>query len=102
MFVLVFLPFLAEPRMTARRPTGAFRSGTLGPSCLHCSGEVNDMSDASFWVPVIERLQAEDIAVLAPPNPLRGLAHDAEYIASYVNQVDVLAREHFDRASRIY
>jgi thioesterase domain-containing protein len=23
-----------------------------------------------------------------PPNPLRGLAHDAEYIASYVNQID--------------
>ena len=26
--------------------------------------------------------------MLAPPNPLRGLAHDAEYIASYVNQID--------------
>ena len=26
--------------------------------------------------------------MLAPPNPLRGLAHDAEYIASYVNEVD--------------
>jgi hypothetical protein len=26
--------------------------------------------------------------VLAPPNPLRGLAHDAEFIASYVNQID--------------
>jgi pimeloyl-ACP methyl ester carboxylesterase len=26
--------------------------------------------------------------VLAPPNPLRGLAGDAEYIARFVNQVD--------------
>ena len=26
--------------------------------------------------------------MLAPPNPLRGLAHDADYIASYVNQID--------------
>src|SRR4051812_44927980 len=45
-------------------------------------------ADSSYWTPVIQRLQADDIPVLAPPNPLRGLAHDAEYIASYVNQVD--------------
>jgi pimeloyl-ACP methyl ester carboxylesterase len=45
-------------------------------------------ADASFWVPVIKELQAHDLPVLAPPNPLRGLAHDAEYIASYVNQID--------------
>jgi pimeloyl-ACP methyl ester carboxylesterase len=45
-------------------------------------------ADASFWTPVIQRLQANGIPVLAPPNPLRGLAGDAEYIASFVNQVD--------------
>jgi pimeloyl-ACP methyl ester carboxylesterase len=45
-------------------------------------------ADASFWTPVIEQLQARGVPVLAPPNPLRGLAHDAEYIASFVNQVD--------------
>jgi pimeloyl-ACP methyl ester carboxylesterase len=45
-------------------------------------------ADASFWTPVIQRLQANGIPVLAPPNPLRGLASDAEYIASFVNQVD--------------
>jgi pimeloyl-ACP methyl ester carboxylesterase len=45
-------------------------------------------ADASFWAPVIEELQSGDVPVLAPPNPLRGLAHDAEYIASYVNQID--------------
>src|SRR4051794_2984109 len=45
-------------------------------------------ADASFWAPVIEDLQAHNVPVLAPPNPLRGLAHDAEYVASYVNQVD--------------
>ena len=45
-------------------------------------------ADASFWVPVIKDPQAHDLPVLAPPNPLRGLAHNAEYIASYVNQVD--------------
>jgi pimeloyl-ACP methyl ester carboxylesterase len=45
-------------------------------------------ADASFWAPVIEKLQAQNVPVLAPANPLRGLAHDAEYVASYVNQID--------------
>ena len=45
-------------------------------------------ADASYWAPVIRELQARDLPVLAPPNPLRGLAHDAEYIASFVNQID--------------
>ena len=45
-------------------------------------------ADSSYWVPVIEDLQAHDLPVVAPPNPLRGLAHDAEYIASFVNQID--------------
>src|ERR1700709_894814 len=45
-------------------------------------------ADASYWTPVIRELQASGLPVLAPPNPLRGLASDAEYIASYVNQLD--------------
>ena len=45
-------------------------------------------ADASFWSPVIEALQARNVPVLAPANPLRGLAQDAEYLASYVNQID--------------
>jgi pimeloyl-ACP methyl ester carboxylesterase len=45
-------------------------------------------ADSSYWVPVIEDLQAHNVPVLAPPNPLRGLAHDAEYLASFVNQID--------------
>src|SRR5205807_4353629 len=38
--------------------------------------------------PLIEDLPAHNVPVLAPPNPLRGLAHDAEYVASFVNQID--------------
>src|SRR4051812_36371022 len=45
-------------------------------------------ADASFWAPVIRELQASDLPVLAPANPLRGLALDAEYIASVVRQID--------------
>jgi pimeloyl-ACP methyl ester carboxylesterase len=45
-------------------------------------------ADASYWVPVIRELQGSNLPVLAPANPLRGLASDAEYIASFVNQID--------------
>jgi pimeloyl-ACP methyl ester carboxylesterase len=45
-------------------------------------------ADASFWAPVIRELQASDLPVLAPANPLRGLASDAEYVASVVDQID--------------
>src|SRR3954454_17295997 len=45
-------------------------------------------ADASFWAPVVEDLQAHNVPVMAPANPLRGLAHDAEYIASFVNEID--------------
>ena len=45
-------------------------------------------ADASYWVPVIREFRASDLPVLAPANPLRGLASDAEYIASVVNQID--------------
>jgi hypothetical protein len=39
-------------------------------------------ADASFWVPVIRKLQAGGLPVLASANPLRGLADDAEYVAT--------------------
>ena len=45
-------------------------------------------ADASFWTPVVQKLQARNVPVLAPANPLRGLAVDAEYIASFVRQID--------------
>ena len=45
-------------------------------------------ADASYWVPVIKELRASDLPVLAPANPLRGLASDSEYIASFVSQID--------------
>jgi pimeloyl-ACP methyl ester carboxylesterase len=44
-------------------------------------------ADASSWSGVIERLQAAGIQVTAPPNPLRGIAVDSAYIASFLNQL---------------
>ncbi|HEV8652388.1 MAG TPA: alpha/beta hydrolase [Actinomycetes bacterium] len=44
-------------------------------------------ADASSWSGVIERLQAAGIQVTAPANPLRGIAHDSAYVASFLNQI---------------
>jgi pimeloyl-ACP methyl ester carboxylesterase len=44
-------------------------------------------ADSSSWNGVIERLQAADVQVAAPPNPLRGIAHDSAYIASFLEQI---------------
>ena len=45
-------------------------------------------ADASIWRPVFELLDADDYPVLAPPNPLRGVASDAAYIRAVVDQLD--------------
>jgi pimeloyl-ACP methyl ester carboxylesterase len=44
-------------------------------------------ADASGWNGVIERLLARGVNVLAPSNPLRGIASDSAYIASVLAQV---------------
>jgi hypothetical protein len=45
-------------------------------------------ADASSWKGVVERLQKEGHTVVAPANPLRGLAADTAYIASVVELRD--------------
>ena len=45
-------------------------------------------ADASSWNGVIERLQQQGYTVVAPPNPLRGVAADSAYVASVLSQID--------------
>jgi pimeloyl-ACP methyl ester carboxylesterase len=45
-------------------------------------------ADAASWSGVITELQSQGIPVIAPPNPLRGLASDAAYVASVTAQID--------------
>ena len=45
-------------------------------------------ADASVWRPVFDLLSARDYSVLAPPNPLRGLAHDAAYIRAVLDEIE--------------
>jgi pimeloyl-ACP methyl ester carboxylesterase len=53
-------------------------------------------ADASSWTGVIERLLAHGVQVTAPANPLRGIASDSAYLASFLNQISgpVLAVGH--------
>jgi pimeloyl-ACP methyl ester carboxylesterase len=43
-------------------------------------------ADASSWNGVVERLQAKGVQVMAPANPLRGIAFDSAYIAGVLEQ----------------
>lgn len=45
-------------------------------------------ADASSWNGVVERLLEQGHHVVAPANPLRGLAADSAYVASYISQID--------------
>ncbi|MBR7838227.1 alpha/beta fold hydrolase [Actinospica durhamensis] len=44
-------------------------------------------ADAASWAHVTERLAADGVAVRAIVNPLRGISHDAAYVASMINQI---------------
>src|SRR4051812_3598269 len=44
-------------------------------------------ADASTWNGVIDRLQRDGYPVIAPANPLRGIAADATYLASVVKTI---------------
>jgi pimeloyl-ACP methyl ester carboxylesterase len=44
-------------------------------------------ADSSSWNGVVERLQAAGVQVAAPPNPLRGIAHDSAYVESFIRQI---------------
>jgi pimeloyl-ACP methyl ester carboxylesterase len=44
-------------------------------------------ADASGWSAVTERLQRRGYTVVAPPNPLRGVASDAAYLRSFLSTI---------------
>ena len=45
-------------------------------------------ADASGWNDVIAKLQRRGYTVLAPPNPLRGLTGDAEYLKAFLGTIE--------------
>jgi pimeloyl-ACP methyl ester carboxylesterase len=61
------------------------RSADAKPTVVLVHGA---FADGSSWNGVIERLQQQGYTVIAPANPLRGVAADSAYTASLVNQID--------------
>jgi pimeloyl-ACP methyl ester carboxylesterase len=59
-------------------------SATAKPTVVLVHGA---WADASGWTPVAERLEKDGYTVKAPPNPLRGLTSDAQYLAGYLKQI---------------
>jgi pimeloyl-ACP methyl ester carboxylesterase len=59
-------------------------SGAAGPTVVLVHGA---FADAGSWAGVTERLLKADVPVRAIVNPLRGLAGDAAYVASAINQI---------------
>ena len=45
-------------------------------------------ADASSWNGVVEILQRQGHTVMAPANPLRGIAADSAYLAAVLGQID--------------
>ena len=59
-------------------------SGNGSPTVVLVNGA---FADASSWNGVIERLQERGVNVVAPANPLRGIASDSAYIATVLDQI---------------
>ena len=69
--------------LTASTPASASGPGGAKPTVVLVHGA---WADSSGWSEVIRRLERHDYRVLAPANPLRSLAGDAAYLASFLAQ----------------
>ena len=71
-------------------------SQTTSPSPLTVVFVHGAFADGSSWTGVLERLQANNVQVVAAANPLRGISIDSAYVASVFNQIQgpVLAVGH--------
>jgi len=76
----VAIPFLTGP-LAAANPSNP------GPAKPTIVLEHGAWADGSSWSAVVDRLQHRGYSVLAPPNPLRGLAEDAGYLASLLSTI---------------
>jgi pimeloyl-ACP methyl ester carboxylesterase len=62
-------------------------SPAADPNALTVALVHGAFADSSSWNGVIELLHAAGIATTCPHNPLRGISHDAAYVASFLNQI---------------
>jgi pimeloyl-ACP methyl ester carboxylesterase len=72
------IPYAAEAQ------TKTLKGLSMNPTIILVHGA---WADASSWDPVVSQLQQAGYTVMAPPNPLRGLATDAATVANFVKSV---------------
>jgi pimeloyl-ACP methyl ester carboxylesterase len=80
---LAALTIALPATLASASSTDAPASGAAKPTIVLEHGA---WADASSWSKVTTRLQNDGYTVLAPPNPLRGVAADAAYLAAFINQ----------------
>jgi pimeloyl-ACP methyl ester carboxylesterase len=68
----------------ARAASRAHRAAPGKPTIVLLHGA---WADASSWSRVITRLQSDGYTVDAPPDPLRGIASDSSYLASFLKKI---------------
>lgn len=80
-------PTTAAPGITLSQTTDARATAprTAKPTIVLVHGA---WADASSWTGVAARLQKAGYTVLAPPNPLRSLLGDADYLRAFLSTID--------------
>ena len=81
---LAVLGVVAFPSVVAAAPTEHGSSSGPKPTIVLEHGA---WADGSSWSGVVTRLQKDGYTVAVPPNPLRGVAADSAYLASYLATV---------------
>ncbi|MBG6237820.1 pimeloyl-ACP methyl ester carboxylesterase [Mycetocola sp. CAN_C7] len=79
---LASITFAAPATATPAKEGGG--KGSPKPAIVLVHGA---FADASGWSDVIERLQREGHTVYAPPNTLRGVASDSEYLRAFLSTI---------------
>lgn len=82
--VVAALLALTPAAHSANAAAGAGSNDDVKPTIVLVHGS---WADASSWTDVVKRLQRDGYQVLAPPNPLRSLSGDAEYIRTFLATV---------------
>jgi pimeloyl-ACP methyl ester carboxylesterase len=78
------LTAIAAPPGVALARTALSQSAQPKPSIVLVHGA---WADGSGWEGVVRRLQDEGYHVIVPPNPLRGVASDSAYLATFLKTV---------------
>ncbi len=84
-FLLSTLGLAAAASPTAGVAAKKPAKPTVKPTVVLVHGA---FADASGWNDVTTKLVAKGYTVFAPPNPLRGLTSDAEYLATFLSTIE--------------